>query len=46
MTDYSPLLSGVPGIAHGFGNKGALLPTPLQPFRNTLPEKNKYTVLA
>ncbi|AKG71837.1 TPA: peptidoglycan editing factor PgeF [Serratia fonticola] len=41
MTDYSPLLSGVPGIAHGFGNKGALLPTPLQPFRNTLPEKKQ-----
>lgn len=41
MTDYSPLLSGVPGIVHGFGNKGALLPTPLLPYRNTLPEKKQ-----
>ncbi|CAM4159730.1 peptidoglycan editing factor PgeF [Serratia silvae] len=41
MTDYSPLLSGVPGIAHGFGNKDALLPTSLQPYLSTLPEKKQ-----
>lgn len=41
MTDYSPLLSAVPGIKHGFGNKSALLPEPLLPYRATLPEKKQ-----
>ncbi|OMQ24422.1 peptidoglycan editing factor PgeF [Serratia oryzae] len=41
MTDYSPLLSAVPGIKHGFGNKGALLPELLLPYHATLPEKKQ-----
>lgn len=41
MTDYSSLLSSIPGILHGFGNKSALLPTPLHPYRHTLPEKKQ-----
>ncbi|WP_448665826.1 peptidoglycan editing factor PgeF [Serratia plymuthica] len=41
MTDYSPLLSTVPAIQHGFGHKNALLPGHLQPYRATLPEKKQ-----
>ncbi|WP_431222044.1 peptidoglycan editing factor PgeF [Serratia sp. L9] len=41
MTDYSSLLTTIPGVKHGFGNKSALLPAPLQPFRSTLPEKKQ-----
>lgn len=41
MTDYSPLLNRVPAIRHGFGNKSALLPGHLQPYRATLPEKKQ-----
>ncbi|HGM6860639.1 TPA: polyphenol oxidase family protein [Serratia rubidaea] len=41
MTDYSALLSSIPAIQHGFGNKSALMPAPLQPYRATLPEKRQ-----
>ncbi|AHG22129.1 polyphenol oxidoreductase [Chania multitudinisentens RB-25] len=41
MTDYSPLLSTIPSIKHGFGNKSALLPELLLPYRATLPEKKQ-----
>lgn len=41
MTDYSALLSSIPAIQHGFGNKSALMPAPLQPYRATLPEKKQ-----
>ncbi|MFC0225610.1 polyphenol oxidase family protein [Serratia aquatilis] len=41
MTDYSPLLSSIPGIIHGFGDKNALLPLPLQPYRATLANKKQ-----
>jgi YfiH family protein len=41
MTDYSPLLDAVPKIRHGFGNKAALLPGHLLPYRATLPEKKQ-----
>ncbi|CAI0691113.1 Laccase domain protein yfiH [Serratia entomophila] len=41
MTDYSPLLEAVPKIRHGFGNKAALLPGHLLPYRATLPEKKQ-----
>ncbi|TQI80981.1 YfiH family protein [Serratia fonticola] len=41
MTDYSSLLSAVPGVIHGFGSKSALLPTTLLPYRSTLPEKKQ-----
>ncbi|HEI8864600.1 peptidoglycan editing factor PgeF [Serratia sp. AKBS12] len=41
MTDYSALLSAIPAIRHGFGNKSALLPTDLQHYRDTQPEKRQ-----
>ncbi|HFK7186277.1 TPA: polyphenol oxidase family protein [Serratia odorifera] len=41
MTDYSALLSTIPAIRHGFGNKSALLPTDLQHYRDTQPEKKQ-----
>lgn len=41
MTDHSTLLSAIPTIQHGFGNKSALLPTPLQPYLTTQPEKTQ-----
>lgn len=41
MTDISDLLSQIPGIHHGFGNKSALLPAELQPFEATRPNKKQ-----
>ncbi|MGC6386607.1 polyphenol oxidase family protein [Ewingella sp. S1.OA.A_B6] len=41
MTDISPLLSKIPGIYHGFGDKSALLPAILQPFEATRPNKKQ-----
>lgn len=41
MTDYSPLLSAIPRIIHGFGDKSALLPLLLQPYQATLAEKKQ-----
>ncbi|WON78312.1 polyphenol oxidase family protein [Serratia sp. UGAL515B_01] len=41
MTDYSPLLSTIQKITHGFGDKSALLPLSLQPYRSTLAEKKQ-----
>ncbi len=41
MTDYSPLLSAIPKVTHGFGNKSALLPPLLHPYRSTMPEKKQ-----
>ncbi|WP_145493359.1 peptidoglycan editing factor PgeF [Yersinia aleksiciae] len=33
MTDFSPQLSRISAICHGFGNKSVLLPDSLQPYR-------------
>lgn len=41
MTDISALLSQIPGIHHGFGDKSALLPAELQPFEATRPNKKQ-----
>lgn len=41
MTDISALLSDIPGIHHGFGDKSALLPAVLQPFEATRPNKKQ-----
>lgn len=41
MTDISALLSQIPGIYHGFGDKSALLPAELQPFEATRPNKKQ-----
>ncbi len=41
MTDISALLSQIPGVRHGFGDKSALLPPLLQPFEATRPDKKQ-----
>ncbi|MFU2318141.1 peptidoglycan editing factor PgeF [Rahnella sp. PCH160] len=41
MSDYSALLSSVPGILHGFGDKEHLLPAHLQAYEATRPEKKQ-----
>lgn len=41
MSDSSALLRQIPGILHGFGDKHTLLPTELQPYESTRPEKKQ-----
>ncbi|WP_145592296.1 peptidoglycan editing factor PgeF [Yersinia bercovieri] len=41
MIDFSPQLSRIPTICHGFGNKLALLPDSLQPYRASQPNKKQ-----
>ena len=38
---HSPLLSAIPVLAYGFGSKQALMPTALQPYRASSPEKKQ-----
>jgi YfiH family protein len=41
MSDHSALLSQIPGIVHGFGDKQALLPEHLQSYEATCPGKKQ-----
>ncbi|MBV6819888.1 peptidoglycan editing factor PgeF [Rahnella sp. PD12R] len=41
MSDNSALLSPIPGILHGFGDKENLLPAHLQAYESTRPEKKQ-----
>ncbi|KAB8308578.1 peptidoglycan editing factor PgeF [Rahnella contaminans] len=41
MSDNSALLSPIPGILHGFGDKENLLPVHLQAYESTRPEKKQ-----
>ncbi|TCV99991.1 polyphenol oxidase family protein [Biostraticola tofi] len=41
MTVYSSLLQSLPGIAHGFGDKSALMPDNLAAWQSTLPQKKQ-----
>jgi len=41
MTAHSSLISDIPGVLHGFGDKTALLPATLQPWQQTLPIKKQ-----
>ncbi|MDA5474570.1 peptidoglycan editing factor PgeF [Yersinia kristensenii] len=41
MTDFSPQLSRITTICHGFGNKSALLPDNLQPYKTSQANKKQ-----
>ncbi|WP_074013603.1 peptidoglycan editing factor PgeF [Candidatus Sodalis sp. SoCistrobi] len=41
MTAYSSLLSPIPGVVHGFGDKASLMPEKLQFWQTTLPDKKQ-----
>jgi len=41
MSDSSVLLSNIPGVLHGFGDKENLLPAHLQAYKSTRPEKKQ-----
>ncbi|WP_174847442.1 peptidoglycan editing factor PgeF [Yersinia artesiana] len=41
MTDFSPQLSRITTICHGFGNKSALLPDCLQPYQSSQANKKQ-----
>lgn len=41
MTDFSPQLSRITAICHGFGNKSALLSHALEPYRASQPNKKQ-----
>ncbi|WP_411706339.1 peptidoglycan editing factor PgeF [Edaphovirga cremea] len=41
MTDESPLLSNIPSLRYGFGDKRSLMPASLSEYRHTLAEKKQ-----